>query len=547
MGSGRKSNPGEWVGGLTSLPAFVDGEGGPYRPEALFWLDADGLVRGFSTGKPGGMLAAACTSLREAMESSSVGRPQVPDRLRVASAELAEVLRQGVPGIDIMVAPTPELDAMLDAMRENLSEHMEDEESYLPPGVAPEAVGALFRAAAALYRAKPWKRVPSDTDLISVSIEALGVMGAALSVIGQMDESLGMILFSGIEDFEAYLDAAEALEYGEEPMMPRHLALHFERGADLGAAPRKEVAEHRWELAEAGAYPRITVVEEGMVARSPTAAEIGLVEAIALALPGFLEQKKALRAAWDGAKPFARAASAACHAGVVEVLLRVPCDDARREPRRPDGLLGGLFDLEEDLDGLEGEARGKLEDELLRHFLASPEGTGRADAESCRLLMRVAADQFGITVASLRAAVLREILFDIFPRQVSIEATAAQGIVEECRAFFAFLGRAYGFEQAEACRRVLGDHAAQRLAEELADEGNYGMAKSLLMSGLREGGELDSPEAVEAWLREFEASPLASSFHLPGDGAWARPQPKGAARAKKKARKAARKARKKNR
>ncbi len=31
----------------------------------------------------------------------------------------------------------------------------ECEESYLPPGVAPEAVGALFRAAAALYRAKP--------------------------------------------------------------------------------------------------------------------------------------------------------------------------------------------------------------------------------------------------------------------------------------------------------------------------------------------------------------------------------------------------------
>jgi hypothetical protein len=65
-----------------------------------------------------------------------------------------------------------------------------------------------------------------------------------------MGQSLGLILFSGIDDFEAYLAAADAMEHGEEPTMPPHFALNFERGAELSAALRKEIAEHHWEVAD---------------------------------------------------------------------------------------------------------------------------------------------------------------------------------------------------------------------------------------------------------------------------------------------------------
>jgi hypothetical protein len=77
--------------------------------------------------------------------------------------------------------------------------------------IGANAIKSFFRAAANLFRAKPWEVVPSDQGVFSVTIEKLDLRDAALSVIGQMGQSLGFILFSGIDDFEAYLDAANAM------------------------------------------------------------------------------------------------------------------------------------------------------------------------------------------------------------------------------------------------------------------------------------------------------------------------------------------------
>jgi hypothetical protein len=34
----------EWIGGIVSMPAYVTGEGDPYRSDALFWMGAEGAV-----------------------------------------------------------------------------------------------------------------------------------------------------------------------------------------------------------------------------------------------------------------------------------------------------------------------------------------------------------------------------------------------------------------------------------------------------------------------------------------------------------------------
>jgi hypothetical protein len=47
-------------------------------------------------------------------------------------------------------------------------------------------VAAFFRATAALYRAEPSKLVLEAASLISVTIEKLGVLDAALSMIGEL-------------------------------------------------------------------------------------------------------------------------------------------------------------------------------------------------------------------------------------------------------------------------------------------------------------------------------------------------------------------------
>lgn len=328
----------EWLGGIVSLPSFVTGEGEPYRPEALLWADSKGTVIGTTMGKPGELLALAAESLRETIVRPMFGRPQLPERVRVASSALADALRAGHSGLEIVCAPTPELDSFVSALLEKMDGGDEDERSYLSSELEPAAVGAFFRASAGLYRAKPWTVVPSADSLISVSIAELAVTNVALSVIGQLGQSQGFILFSGSDDFDAFLAAAEAIQEGEEPWMPPHFALNFEADADLSPVQRLEVAEQQWELADADAYPALLPVDEDLVARPPTARELTIAEALGLALPRLLEEKAALMAAWDGGEPVARTISVVTHAGELEVLLRVPCE-AHENLERPAARL----------------------------------------------------------------------------------------------------------------------------------------------------------------------------------------------------------------
>ena len=278
--------------------------------------------------------------------------------------------------------------------------HAEDataEPSYLRPRQV-EVIASFFWPRRR-FRAKPWNTAGYRTSSRSPSRRS--AWRTPLSVIGQAGQSFGLILFS--DTTGAYIDAAEAMEFGEEPAMPPHLVLNFERGAVLHAAPRKEIAEHRWEVADARAYPWLVAVDEDLVARPPTREEVTIVEAIALALPEVLEKKKALLAAWTGGKAVSRTVSVATHAGALEVSLRVPYERARSEYAPPYDVPAGLRELGQDGEGITPEERGPLEDELVRRFVASPEANALDDVQSCRFVMDFAADYFEATIATLGA------------------------------------------------------------------------------------------------------------------------------------------------
>lgn len=542
MPSKKKRTGIEWVGGLLSMPAYVTGEGEPYRPLTILWMSTEGAVLGQAVGRPGELVDLACESLCDTIERPMSGRPHAPNRVRVESPELAQALRAGQSGIEVVCAPTPEMDAVFAALCEHLNDTAQTEQSYLSPHVDRAAIAAFFRATAALFRAKPWKTVPSDASLLSVSIEKHGVADAVLSVIGQMGQSFGLILFSGIDDFEAYLEAADAIERGEVPTMPPHLTLNFERGAELSAPLRNEVAEHHWEVAGADAYPWLVAMDEELVTRPPTAEEVTIAEAIALALPMVLDQEEALLAAWNGGDPFERTLLVATHAGDVGVSLRVPHE---RSPRESNDVLANLFELGRDGAVIDPRARGPLEEELLRQFVASPEGKTLTEVRACHFVLEYAAEYFNTTIATLGPSELREIVFDIVPRKVSVDASAASWIVEEIRAFFAFLEREFGLAQADACLRVLGGDAVKKLEAALSDTSRFGMAKSLFMKGRESGCDMDSTEGIEAWIRTVNSQSLPASFALPTPGASARSVDREAERKQKNARKASRKSRKK--
>jgi hypothetical protein len=531
----------EWIGGIALMPAFVTGEGEPYRPEVLFWMDSDGLIQGSAVDKPGTLLPQAGARLGEAINTPLCGGGK-PRRIRVASPELAAVLREAHPHLDIACAPTPELDAMLAQMRATLGNEGTQPQSYLSPGIGAEKVAAFFQAAAELFRAQPWKVVPDDQSLIEVSIEALDVRGAVICIIGQMGESFGFLLFPGAAELDAYIEAAGASKPGPDPQWPRFFSLNFERGADLDPGLRKEIAAHDWELAGHDAYPWPVALEEGLLPRPPSARELRMYEVICLALAQLMSEAPALRAAWQDAQALRRTATIPTQDGDIAVTLGTLV----RHIETTDPILG-LLELELDSDEIDPGQRAPLEQALLAEFAASPERAGCAPCGNCRLVMDLAADYLGCTIAGLDANGLREILFEILPRKVSIEPGAAPAIVSELRAFYEFLKRAHEFDGADGCLRVLRGGATAKLQAALSDSSRFGMAKSMLMAGREAGFDMRTQEGLDAWMLSMQGKPLPASVRtrLPGFSPAA---PAKAAKAKKKnKRKSARAARKKSR
>ena len=287
-------------------------------------------------------------------------------------------------------------------------------------------------------------------------------------------------------------------------------------------------------------------MDPDLVARPPTAQELTIVEAIALALPKVLTERATLAAAWSGGEPITRTVTVPTHAGPIDVALRAPY--AQKAARPPFDVMADLFALANDDEEIDPDRRRELEDELVHEFVASPEAKSLTDIQSCHFVMDFAADYFGATIATLGPRELREIVFEIIPRKVSIDASRARWIIDESRAFYAFLKREYALEQADACLRVLGGDAVKRLEEALSNPSNFGMAKSVFMAGREAGFDVDSKEGIEAWMRTIQGRPLPPSvqfpsFGVPGPGAI----DKATARAKKNKRKTARKARRKNR
>jgi hypothetical protein len=263
-------------------------------------MDArDGLIVGQEVVAPEDTDGAVARVLLAAMERPLAGPPRRPDRVRVADASLAAEVRAALGDTTpIEVAPTPEFDALLQAMLESFSG--EDEaESYLEQGrVPPQAVGKLFRAAEILYSIAPWQ-VATDDQLLRMDIPALGVEGACVSIIGNLGESLGLLIFPSLAGYEAFGRVAEeharhALGSGPIDLGTDCLALNFERGADLPPGMRREVVAHGWPVADANAYPRVERRERDGASRPLVERDLKIASACATSLSAFFAKHQSL-------------------------------------------------------------------------------------------------------------------------------------------------------------------------------------------------------------------------------------------------------------
>ena len=176
-----------------------------------------------------------------------------------------------------------------------------------------------------------------------------------------------------------------------------------------------------------------------------------------------------------------------------------------------------MFDLNTSiLDPEYGEEldEGRLEtyiNGLMAEFEKSPEAEAvmqEFDTSLCwsATYMNYAAQYFCATPATVTPGETAEILFEIFPRKVSVEAEAAYEIIVELRAFWQFLKRTRSLATADTILELLTDDDAERLKAELNDPSKFGMAKSLFASGTDAGFDMTDQADLNRFILAYNAS-----------------------------------------
>jgi len=284
----------EWIGGRLTLPIYVT-EDAPFRPEMDLWLEVpEDLVVGQELIDPNGPPVSFRETLLHAMASPLVGPPRRPRRIRVSDVHLAMELQDAVPDIEVVVAPTPELDALIAQMLASMPAAGGNGPSYFENGrIAAETLDSLFQAADALFRSAPWK-LARDSQVLRLDIPALGVEGACVSIIGALGESLGMVIFPSHLAMERFLSGVDPERLRDEPldMGTTTLSLNFERGADLPPKMRREAADHGWPVAGPSAYPWVQHRDRDGTMRPLEAQDVRIVAACASGVAAFFAKHR---------------------------------------------------------------------------------------------------------------------------------------------------------------------------------------------------------------------------------------------------------------
>ena len=164
--------------------------------------------------------------------------------------------------------------------------------------------------------------------------------------------------------------------------------------------------------------------------------------------------------------------------------------------------------VNEDGEPVEKKA-GAYRQQLFELFVESPEGQALIDEGIqpgwADMMMDYGINYLGVTPPKMSSGNLSEILFDLFPSKVSADAGEAPEIIRELQAFWKFLQREFHLENAAGCLKLLDDKAARRLEKEMSNPANFGMAKSLIMTGKARGFDMTTEEGINKWMLTYNA------------------------------------------
>lgn len=203
-----------WQGGLVRVPTWVQDAPDKklYRPWAGFWVSLrTGLVNMTMQREDGGRdPEPALSALLEFGLNRKLAGCR-PERLEVTDEQTAAYLKRELGEIGLQVAVTKDPSGIRDMLRQ-LAESMSH--GPLPPtalearGVTVERMRAFAEAAAAFYRAAPWRHL-TDEDLVHIEAPAPPQGLGYCSVLGAAGHTFGLGFYRNPGDLDALQDAED--------------------------------------------------------------------------------------------------------------------------------------------------------------------------------------------------------------------------------------------------------------------------------------------------------------------------------------------------
>jgi hypothetical protein len=164
-----------------------------------------------------------------------------------------------------------------------------------------ETMARLFESARYLYTIAPWKNV-LDGQVLRLDIPKLDVRGACVSVIGNLGENLGFIVFPDFNGFRACAaPASRGRGRRQLDLGTSFLSLTFEPKRVLARSMLQEIELHGWPVANSKAYPLVMHRDRTASPRPLTARDVEIAAACAAGLAIFCDRYGSCFE--DGAEP----------------------------------------------------------------------------------------------------------------------------------------------------------------------------------------------------------------------------------------------------
>ena len=175
-----------------------------------------------------------------------------------------------------------------------------------------------------------------------------------------------------------------------------------------------------------------------------------------------------------------------------------------------------MFDVHQSIFDEHGEQDSERADDyihsLMDEFADSPEADPIfeeiGDIGWAASMMEFCINYIGEPPPEMSLIDFEEVVFELFPRKVSVDPEAAPEIIKELTAFWKFLDRQYDLPNAKQILSTLDESAAERLEQELSNPSNFGMAKSFVMGGKEAGFDMTSQAGLDQFMLAFNSSLL---------------------------------------